>query len=109
MIFTQGEHQIITGLERAIDGMKVNESKKVVVVPEDAYGDVQQAAFREVPLSKLPEENRTVGEVLIGQSPTGQQMPVRIHEIKGENAVLDFNHPMAGKTLTFDVKIVSID
>ena len=108
MVFTQGGHQIIPGLERELTGMKVGDAKKVRVKPEDAYGPVNPGAFQEVPKDKLPPEALKVGTILRAQGPQGQPIPVRVHEIKESTVIVDFNHPMAGKTLFFDVKIVAI-
>ena len=108
MVFTQGGHQIIPGLERELTGMKVGDTKKVQVKPEDAYGPVNPGAFQEVPKDKLPPEALKVGTILTAQGPQGQPIPVRVHEIKESTVIVDFNHPMAGKTLFFDIKILGV-
>ncbi len=108
LVYTQGKHQIIPGLEKSLAGMKVNEQKKVRVKPEDAYGPVDPKRFQEVPKEKLPPEALKVGAVLVARGPQGQEMPVRVREIKDKTVVLDLNHPLAGKTLNFDVKILDI-
>jgi FKBP-type peptidyl-prolyl cis-trans isomerase SlyD len=78
------------------------------VKPEDAYGPINKGAFQEVPKEKLPANALKVGAVLAAKSPEGMVIPVRVHEIKEKTVVMDMNHPMAGKTLIFDVKIVDI-
>ena len=108
MTFTEGRHQIIPGLERELIGMKVGEQKKVQVKPEDGYGPVNPDAFREVPKDMLPPEGLVVGTILAARSPQGQPIPVRVHEITESTVIVDFNHPMAGKTLFFDVKILGV-
>lgn len=108
LVFTKGTGQIIPGLDKELLGMKVGQEKKVQVKPEDGYGPVNPAAFQEVPKDKLPPEALQVGSNLMARGPQGQPIPVRVHEIKVETVVIDFNHPMAGKTLFFDVKIVDI-
>ncbi len=109
MTYTHGEGQIIPGLEKELTGMKVGAEKHVEVKPEEAYGPFNPKAFQEVPKSNLPAEALKVGAVLVARSPHGENFPVRVHEIKDETVVLDLNHPLAGKTLAFDVKIVSIE
>ena len=106
--YTQGQHQIVPGLEREIAGMKVGGEKHVKVKPEDGYGPVNPNAFQEVPKEKVPPEGLKVGTVLAAKGPQGQVVPVRIHEIKDKTVVVDLNHPMAGKTLVFDVKVLDI-
>jgi FKBP-type peptidyl-prolyl cis-trans isomerase SlyD len=108
MSYTHGQGQIIPGLERELSGMKVGEEKKVLVKPEDGYGPVKPEAFQEVAKDKLPPEALKVGTMLMAQGPQGQGIPVRVHEIKDSTVIVDFNHPMAGKTLSFDIKISEI-
>ena len=108
MHYVHGRGQIIPGLERELTGMPVGGEKKVVVKPEDAYGPVDPAAFREIPKEQVPPEALKVGTMLLAQAPGGQGVPVRVHEIKEQTVVMDFNHPLAGKTLSFDVKITEV-
>jgi FKBP-type peptidyl-prolyl cis-trans isomerase SlyD len=107
--YTQGQHQIVPGLEREIAGMKVGAEKHVKVKPEDGYGPVNPNAFQEVPKEQVPQEGLKVGTVLAARGPQGQVVPVRIHQIKDKTVVVDLNHPMAGKTLVFDVKVLNIE
>lgn len=108
MSYIHGKSQIIPGLEKELSGMKVGEEKKIQVKPEDGYGPINPDAFQEVPKDKLPPEALKVGTTLMAQGPRGQGIPVRVHEIKDTTVIMDFNHPMAGKTLSFDVKISEI-
>ncbi len=106
--YTQGQHQIVAGLEREIAGMKVGGEKHVKVKPEDGYGPVNPNLFQEVPKEKVPPEGLKVGAILSARGPQGQVVPVRIREIKDKTVVVDLNHPMAGKTLVFDVKVLDV-
>jgi FKBP-type peptidyl-prolyl cis-trans isomerase SlyD len=106
--FTQGSHQIIPGLETALEGMKVGESKQVTVAPEQGYGPINPQAVQEVPIDKIPEEARKVGAQLQGKDAQGRMVHPRVTEVKEQVVMLDFNHPLAGKTLLFDVKILDI-
>ncbi len=105
--FIQGSHQIIPGLEKAIEGMKVGESKHVVLPPKDAYGEVDRNAFVEVPKEKVPKGVKE-GTYLQGTDPQGGKILVRVAKVKKDTVVLDFNHPLAGKTLYFDVKVLDV-
>lgn len=108
--YVHGEGKIIKGLERELAGMKVGDSKKVIVEPKDGYGEIDKDAYREVPQSQLPSEVKPeVGMMLTMKAPNGQQFPVMINEIKDDSIVLNFNHPLAGKELTFDVKVTDIN
>lgn len=106
--YTQGEHQIIPGLENGFLGMEVNEEKRIRVEPEDAYGPVDPAAFKEVRKSEIPENALKVGSMLRAHGDRGEDFSVRVHEIRPETVILDLNHPLAGMVLNFDVKVVSV-
>ncbi|HWH77639.1 MAG TPA: peptidylprolyl isomerase [Candidatus Binatus sp.] len=108
MTYTQGNGQIIHGLESQLLGMRLNEEKKITVKPEDAYGPVNPRAFQEVPKDKLPPDALKVGTTLMASGPQVERIPVRVHEIREHTVIIDLNHPLAGKTLIFDVKIVDI-
>jgi FKBP-type peptidyl-prolyl cis-trans isomerase SlyD len=108
LTFIQGSHNIIPGLESALDGMKVGESKQVTVTPEDGYGPLNKDAVSEIEKTYIPEDSLKVGAVLQGQSPDGKVIIARVVEIKEETVMLDYNHPLAGKTLNFDVEIMDV-
>jgi FKBP-type peptidyl-prolyl cis-trans isomerase 2 len=109
LIFQQGAHQILPSLESELTGMKIDDSKQVVLSPEQGYGTVDPDAFRTVEMDAVPAEAREAGAVLIAQDPGGNRRPVRVHEVKGGEIVLDFNHPLAGQNLNFDVRILAIE
>jgi len=108
LAFVHGSHNIIPGLENALNGMKVGESKQVTVKPEDAYGPVNKDAVSEIKKEQIPKDALKVGAVLQGQNPDGQVIIARVVEIKEDTVLLDYNHPLAGKTLFFDVKILGV-
>jgi FKBP-type peptidyl-prolyl cis-trans isomerase SlyD len=108
MTFIQGKGQIVPGLEKELTGMKKGESKQVVVKPEDGYGKIRDNAIREVPKEKIPKEAHKAGEQIQGRTARGKVIPLTVKEVKEKTIVLDYNHPLAGKTLYFDVKIVDI-
>jgi len=107
--FKTGSHQIILGFEKAVMGMKVGEKKSFKVGPEEGYGLEDPKAVQDVPKSKLPPDIKPVaGMILYAQGKNGQRLPVKIVEVKKDVVVMNFNHPLAGKTLNFDVEIVAI-
>lgn len=107
--YTHGEATIISGLSKGLEGLKVSEEKRIVVPPEEAYGRFNPDAFQEVSRSQLPPDMKPeIGMSLQAKDKLGRVIVLRIAEIKENSVVLDLNHPLAGKTLTFDVKIVSI-
>lgn len=108
LTYIQGAGQIVKGLEREMNGLKVGDQKKIKVNPEDGYGLPSEKALQEIPKEKLPAEAQKAGAVLMTKTQDGRAVPVRIHQIKDKTVVVDFNHPLAGKTLNFDVKIKDI-
>ena len=109
MVYLHGARQIIPGLEKQLTGLKVGETKHVEVSPEEGYGPVDPKRTQEVEKSKIPEEARKVGAKLTGRGPQGQMMYAEVKEIKGDMAILDLNHPLAGKKLIFDIKVLKIE
>jgi FKBP-type peptidyl-prolyl cis-trans isomerase SlyD len=107
--FIQGRGNIIPGLEKEIDGMKLDESKKVNVPASEAYGEYDPEALEEVPLSDFPEDiPLEVGVELAVEDEDGEAMSAVIEAVGKDAITLNFNHPLAGKDLAFDVKIVGL-
>lgn len=108
LTFIQGAGQIVSGLEKELQGLKPGDQRKVRVKPEDGYGMPSQQAFQEMPRDSIPAEAQKPGINLMAKGPDGRAIPIRVHEVKEKTVVVDFNHPLAGKTLNFDVKIRDI-
>jgi len=106
--YTHGQGELIPGLEKELEGMKAGAQKNIRVKPEDAYGTVDPQAFREIPKANIPPDALKVGTRLLATTPQGQSIPVLVHEIKDKTVILDFNHPLAGKTLSFDVTVLDV-
>jgi FKBP-type peptidyl-prolyl cis-trans isomerase 2 len=109
LAYEHGGGQILPALESALAGLSVGASKQVTLPPEEAYGKVDPELFQEVDAERIPADARQAGAELAAESEDGSQRLVRVHEVKGDRIVVDLNHPLAGKTLRFDVKIVAID
>jgi FKBP-type peptidyl-prolyl cis-trans isomerase SlyD len=109
MVFRSGKGDIMPSLESEITSMQVDETKSIVLAPENAYGPSSEEHFREYPLSDLPSDARKVGEFIAINSSDGKEMIVEVARIDGDKVYLDFNHPMAGKTLVYDIKVLSIE
>jgi FKBP-type peptidyl-prolyl cis-trans isomerase SlyD len=107
--YTHGQHEVIPGLEKELSGMKVNEKKNICLQPEEAYGPVDPKGFKEVPKTEIPAAALKVGTPLSARSSEGEDVIIRVHEVKQKTVILDFNHPLAGKTLNFDVKVMDIE
>ena len=108
--FIVGSGQIIPGFEKAVEGMKLNEEKKVTIKPEDAYGKRDETAIREYLKKALPENFKPEkGMVIRLQDQTGRAIPGTIIDITENSITIDLNHPLAGKDLTFNIKVVGIE
>ncbi len=108
LVFVLGTHQVFPALEEALEGLVAGDQKEINLKPEQAYGPIVQEAFKEVDLEAVPASFRYVGAVLGVQDPAGGVFPIRVHQINENKAVLDFNHPLAGKGLRFSVKVLEV-
>lgn len=104
--FVAGSEQIIPGLDKAILDMSEGDQETVTVPPEEAYGEREPALAQEVERTQLPEgvSKGAALEAEVG----GQKTMLWVTELNDETAVVDANHPLAGKTLVFDVELVSV-
>ena len=107
--FIQGMGSIIPGLERELYGMEVGNSKKVNVPPADGYGELNPQAYADVPRVEFPDNIPLEKGVEIQvRDESNNRMYARIEAFTEDIVKLDFNHPLAGKTLEFDVTIVGL-
>jgi FKBP-type peptidyl-prolyl cis-trans isomerase 2 len=108
--FTVGSGEIIPGFDEGVREMEVGESKEIRIPPDKAYGEYYEELVKVVPRDSFPPEVKpTVGMVFEMQLPSGDIMPVRIIDIEGEEVTLDANHLLAGETLVFNVRLMSIN
>jgi FKBP-type peptidyl-prolyl cis-trans isomerase SlyD len=108
LVFVSGIGQIIPGLEKELEGKEQGESLVVVVEPENGYGAYNEQAVNDIPKTSFPEGMEIEeGMVFQAQGPQGPTT-IRIKEIKEDSVLGDFNHPLAGERLTFDVKITEV-
>lgn len=107
--FEVGSGQIIPGLDKAMPGMTVGETKTVEIPCAEAYGPVDPNARQSIPRDQIPADIPTApGTQLQMQTPNGQVVPVTVVEATEAEITLDANHPLAGRDLTFEVELVEI-
>jgi FKBP-type peptidyl-prolyl cis-trans isomerase SlyD len=107
--FLAGYDNIVPGLEREMVGMKIGESKDVLVLPEDGYGEFDEEAFMEVPRSEFPSDMELeTGLELNVTDEDGQHQLAFVESFNDKIVRLDFNHPLAGAELQFNVKVVAL-
>ena len=106
---TLGGGQLIPGFENGLMGMSVGESKTITIAPEDGYGEFRDELVLAVNRDEFPKDvPPEVGQQLRLQKPGNQPFMVVITEVNDDTIVLDANHPLAGKTLAFDVELMEI-
>lgn len=107
--FLSGTNHILPKLEEALNGMIIGSKKNVKISAADAYGEYSDEAIQKVKKDQFPEEaNIEVGMTYIANSPDGKQMPFLVSEINDQDITIDFNHPLAGKDLEFDVELLDV-
>lgn len=106
--FMMGTGQMIPTLEKELLGLRVKGKKKIVVKAADAYGEYDENALQEVPRSTVPQGmDLEVGQTYTVQTAMGP-MPITIKSMTDKIVVMDLNHPLAGKDLTFDVQVKKV-
>ncbi|SHN60916.1 FKBP-type peptidyl-prolyl cis-trans isomerase [Desulfovibrio litoralis] len=107
--FVLGEGQLIPGFEKAVTGKKVGDKVTTTIAPADAYGEYNEEETITIPRNEVPENiDPEVGMVLQLNMEGGVPLDVMITEVTDEHVVLDANHPLAGKTLIFNIEIAEI-
>lgn len=104
-----GEGQLIPGFEKGLVDMKVNEKKTFTISKEEAYGEVREDLFQQIPMESLPQEIKPeVGMGLVSKNPDGSEHQLRISKVEDDFIVVDANHPLAGQDLTFELELLEI-
>lgn len=106
--FVHGSQQIFQALEDNLAGMAAGDVKKIVLTPEMAYGPVNPEALVTLPIERLPENLREAGALVQSQTPQGETIKGQVKEVDEQKALVDFNHPLAGINLHFEIKILSV-
>lgn len=107
--FEAGKGMVVKGFDNAVLGMKKGEEKEITIAPEEAYGLVRADLEKKIPKEQVPDSDKVKAGMTLGmQLPNGQAMPVKVKEVTEKEIVLDLNHPLAGKTLIFKIKIIDI-
>lgn len=107
--FEAGSGQVIAGFDSAVMGMKVGDEKEFKIEAKDAYGEYNPQLTKEIPRSALPQDQEPKeGMTLMVGTPQGQ-FPVVISKVTPTSVTIDMNHPLAGKKLIFNIKVLDID
>ncbi len=106
--FVVGSGEMIPGFEKAVVGMEPGQEKTVTLEPEDAYGRYEDELVIEGPRNSFPDGDLQVGKSFTVHLRDGQEAEARVVRVQGDTVALDFNHPLAGKRLTFRLRVVSV-
>ncbi len=107
--FQIGLGQVIPGFEKGVMGMEIGDKKTIVIPPDQGYGKIREDLRAEVKIDQFPENiTPTVDQQLQIDQPDGSKLNVIVTKIDGDMVTLDANHPLAGKTLSFEVELVEM-
>lgn len=107
--FKMGDGSLIEGLELALYGLKVGDKQVLSIDPREAFGFPDEENFHQMPRSEFPDDmNIEEGMIIEFDTPSGERVPGTLTEIKNDMVTVDFNHPLAGHVITFDVEIIDI-
>ncbi len=106
--FIMGAGMIVKGLEDALRGKEVGYSERITVESEDGYGEVQPDLLQEMPRDRFPDDmEMNTGMIFEAETPHGP-VNFQVSEVKDDVIIADFNHPMAGRRLHFDIKVAEV-
>ncbi len=109
IVYVHGYGMLVPGLEAALVGLEKGASKDVTVEPAEGFGDRDDELVLEIDKTDFPDpKNVTMGDEVVAESPDGDEVPMRVIEVKDETVVVDANHPLAGVTLRYSVKVKEI-
>ena len=108
LAYLHGHNNIIPGLESQLEGKKAGDKLTAVVEPADAYGEYQEQAVQEIPRENFQGVDDIQPGMQFQSQAEGQMMLVTVKDVKDDVVVVDANHPLAGKQLTFDVEVVDV-
>ncbi len=106
--FTFGSGQIIPGLESRIAELSEGESASIIVPASEAYGEYNEEAMQKIPKEQFEGIELSIGLPLQGQGPDGNPIQVIVKDILDDEVLIDFNHPLAGQELNFNINIISV-
>jgi FKBP-type peptidyl-prolyl cis-trans isomerase SlyD len=109
LVLVEGRGEVFSGLERALAGMAVGESKQGVLAAKEAYGEVDPKLFVEVEATRIPEADRHAGAQVMMRDGSGREKLVRIHEVRGDRVVVDLNHALAGNPIRYEVRVLRVE
>jgi FKBP-type peptidyl-prolyl cis-trans isomerase SlyD len=107
--YVHGYGQIVPGLERGVEGMAKGDARSVVVSAADGYGEYDPEAVVEVDRHDFPRPDEiAAGDEFVAESDDGEALSMTVLEVRGDDVVVDTNHPLAGEVLRFEVTVLDV-
>ncbi|MGE0385857.1 MAG: peptidylprolyl isomerase [Gammaproteobacteria bacterium] len=106
--FTPGDKKLLPALEQALMGLKKEARRSITLPPEQAWGKIDPELVVEVDPQEIPAESRKPGAVLTASDTAGVSREVRVKEVHPDKVLVDYNAPLAGRTLTFAVRVLNV-
>jgi FKBP-type peptidyl-prolyl cis-trans isomerase SlyD len=107
--YVHGYGMLVPGLEAALAGLKVGDEREVVVPASSGYGERDEELVLEIDRTELPDPSKVeIGDELVAESPDGDEIAMEVVEVKSESVVVDANHPLAGMTLHYKIKVHTV-
>ncbi len=109
LLYEHGAAQILPALEAHLAAQEVGTESELTIRAAEAYGEIMRENRHPVPINEIPEGARKAGELLTATDSEGNERTVRVHEVREDEVVLDFNHPLAGQALHFKVEVLDVE
>lgn len=109
ILFTVGAGEVINGLDVGVEGMHLGERKTLIIAPEDAFGNRSNDFIKEIPKYSLRDAMPEVGREISLKTPSGRIIRGTIIEVKNDTVMIDTNHPLSGKTIIYEIKVMKIN
>lgn len=108
LYYKHGDSRVLPAFQRSLEGLKEGDDAEFTLEPAEAYGPYRPEAVLEIPKTEMPDRELKAGQVLQETLADGSLKIGRVQEIREQSVVMNFNHPMAGKTLRYKIKVVSV-
>ncbi|UCE89371.1 MAG: FKBP-type peptidyl-prolyl cis-trans isomerase [Pseudomonadota bacterium] len=106
--FVMGDGTLIESLELMLYGLRAGAHQRLAIEPRDAFGYPDPENIHSMPRAEFDEDMLAEGNIISFSTPSGEEVPGAIREVRDEEVVVDFNHPLAGHTVTFAVEILEV-
>ncbi len=107
--YIQGIGQLLPALEQALEGKEPGDEVEITLTPDQAFGEYDEAQIQAIPREAFGEGmDLKPGMVLYARTEEGHQIPFLVREVREDVVIADFNHPLAGETLTFQLKVLEV-